>query len=288
MVGAISLASGAVLDVAMAPWSGKGTGEHALLREILTVFKPGDIVLGDAYYSSFFLIALLIGMGVDVVFAAHGSRGKDFRRGVRLGKGDHRVQWKKPARPKWMSQEEYQDFPKFIEVRESRMVLQSKGQRSKTMVVVSTLKDAKTVAVANLSELYGYRWFIEVDFRSIKSIMHMEILRCKTPTRVRKEIWAHLLAYNLVRKEMVQAAIQHRRRPRDMSFKLALQMMGAFLQAGVLSSKNTKAYSRFQWAIISKKIGLQKRLSEPRRVKRRPKPFPLLQKPRHLYRKELV
>lgn len=280
------MATGAVLDLAIAPWSGKGTGEHALLREIVSIFQRGDIVLGDAYYASFFLIALLMRMGVDVVFAAHGSRERDFRRGIRLSKGDHLIQWKKPVRPKWMSVEDYKGFPEAIEVRETRVILERPGQKSKSMVLVSTLRDRKTVTVSDLAALYGCRWFIEVDFRSIKSIMRMDILRCKTPERVRKEIWAHLLAYNLVRKEMLEAAIRHRRRPRDMSFKLALQMMGAFLQAGVLLSENTKAYSQFQWAIISKKIGVQKRPSEPRRVKRRPKAFARLQKPRHLYRQE--
>ena len=278
------MATGAILDLAIAPWSGKGTGEHALLRKILSVFQKGDIVLADAYYSSFFLIALLMRMGVDIVFAAHGSRGKDFRQGIRLDKGDHLIQWKKPARPKWMSVEDYRDFPEFIEVRETRVVLECPGRKSKSMVLVSTLKDKKTVTVWDLAKLYGCRWFIEVDFRSIKSIMRMDILRCKSPERIRKEIWAHLLAYNLVRKEMLEAALRHRRRPRDMSFKLALQMMVAFLQAGALG--NTSGYSRFQLAIVSKEIGVQKRPSEPRRVKRRPKAFPRLQKSRHLYHQE--
>ena len=252
----------------------------------MSVFTRGDIVLGDAYYSSFFLIALLMQMGVDVVFPAHGSRGKDFRCGRRMGKGDHLVHWKKPARPEWMDEQTYADFPATIEVRESRVVVQRPGLKTVVGVLVSTLTDVKTVSVSDLAELYGYRWFIEIDFRAIKSVMRMDILRGKTPQMVRKEIWTHLLAYNLVRQLMLDAAIKHNRRPRDMSFKLALQMMAAFLQAGVLSPDNTKNYQRFQQAIVSKRTGVQKRVSEPRAVKRRPKPFPRLQKPRHLYRKE--
>ena len=259
MVGVISLAGGALLDLAIAPWSGKGTGEHALLRQLMSAFEAGDIVLGDA-----------------------------FDAGRRLGQGDHIVDWKKPARPKWMDKETYARFAKTIEVRETRVVLEEPGFKTKTLVLVSTLKDEKAVNPRDLAELYGYRWFIEVDFRSIKTIMQMDVLRCKTPEMVRKEIWAHLLAYNLVRKAMLEAAIVHQRRPRDMSFKLTLQMMGAFLQAGVLSPENTQAYQRFQKAIISKTIGRQKRPSEPRMIKRRAKAFPRLQKSRHLYRENLA
>lgn len=288
MVGVFSLEGGSLLDLAIAPWNGKGTGEHALLRELLSAFEAGDIVLGDAYYASFFLIALLIEMGVDVVFAAGSSRNRDFRRGCRLGKSDHVVEWKKPARPKWMDKATYARFAKTIEVRETRVVLKEPGFKAKTIVLVSTLKDEKSVSAVDLAELYGYRWFIEVDFRSIKSIMRMDILRGKTPEMVRKEIWAHLLAYNLVRKLMLDAAIKYRRRPRTISFKLTLQMMSAFLQAGVLSPENLQAYQRFQKAITTKTIGLQKRPSEPRMVKRRAKAFPRLQKSRHLYRRKVA
>jgi hypothetical protein len=282
MVGIFSLEGGALLDLSIAPWSGKGTGEHALLRDLVTALERGDILLGDAYYASYFLIALLIEMGVDVVFAAGTSRKRDFRRGLRLGKSDHIVAWKKPARPKWMDKQAYDNFAKKIEVRETRVVLEKPGFKAKTIVLVSTLCDPIVIKNTDLAKLYGYRWFIEVDFRSIKTIMKMEILRGKTPEMVRKEIWAYLLAYNLIRMLMLDAAMYHHRKPRTMSFKLALQMMEAFMQAGVLSVSNT-SYQRFQKAIISKTVGLQKRPPEPRMVKRRPKSFPLLQKHRNLY-----
>ena len=288
VVGVISLVSGAVLGMAMAPWSGKGTGEHALLRQLMHIFQKGDVILGDAYYASFFLIALCLAMGVDVVFPAHGSRGKGSERGKRLGKGDYLVSWKKPQRPTWMDKETYQQFPESIEVRETKVILKRPGFQDETTTLVSTFKDSRSVNAEDLKQLYRYRWFIEVDFRSIKTIMQMDVLRGKTPEMVRKEIWAHLLAYNLVRKEMLQAAIKYNRNPREMSFKVALQMMGAFLQAGVLSPDNHEVYERFQKAIVSKKIGGQKRLPEPRVIKRRPKAFPRLQKPRHLYRQRCV
>lgn len=284
----LSLATGAVLDLATAAYSGKGTGEHALLREIISAIQENDLVLADAYYSSFFLIAFLIQIGVDIVCASDGRREVNFKKGCTIGMGDHIVKWKKPRRPEWMDKDTYYNLPNLIELRETRVVLERPGFRSKTIILISTLRDTRRVSPSDLSELYGFRWFIEVDFRSIKNTMRMDILRCKTPERVRKEIWAHLLAYNLIRKEMLQAGIRYQRNPRDMSFKLALQMMGSFLQAGILSPNNIEVYERFQMAIISKKIGIQIRPSEPRMVKRRPKRFPRMQKSRHLYRKEMA
>jgi len=284
-VGIFSLSTGALLDLAMAPWSGKGTGEHTLLRQLMHVFKKDDIVIADAYYASFFLIARLIKMGVDVVFPQHASRDNDFRAGKRLGKGDHLVEWKKPARPKWMSKEEYADFPKTIAIRETKIISTRAGFRSKSRVIVTTFIDKKNVTPYDLGELYSYRWFVELNLRSVKETMRMDILRCKTPEMVRKEIWAHILAYNLVRKVMLQSAIIHKLNPREMSFKLALQTISAFRQAGILSENNHALYTTFLRVIASRKTGQQKRHIQ-RVVKRRPKAFPRMQKPRALYHKE--
>lgn len=286
MVGVFSLATGALLDLAIAPWSGKGTGEHTLLRQLMHVFEAGDIVLGDAYYASYFLIATLMQMKVDVVFAVNGNRGSDFRRGKKLGKGDHLIQWKRPVKPEWMDEELYAEFPITITVREAKITTERSGFRSQSRVVVTTFIDAMDVSRQDLGELYGYRWFVELNLRSVKEIMRMDILRGKSPAMVHKEIWAHILAYNLVRKMMAQAAVIYERSPRQMSFKLALQMMSAFRQAGILSGKNYDTYDIFLRAIAYKKTGNQIRNSEPRMVKRRPKAFPRLQKPRHFYHKE--
>ena len=283
MVGVFSLSTGSLLDLAMAPWSGKGTGEHTLLRQLLQVFNPGDIMIADGYYASFFLIAALMRMGVDVVTPQHASRDCNFLKGKKISRGDHLIEWKKPARPGWMSLEEYSQFPQKITVRETRITFQQPGFRAKTMTLVTTLLDAKDVSVDDLSELYGFRWFVELDLRSVKEVMRMGILRGKTPGMVRKEIWAHILAYNLVRKVMLQAAVMYHRNPREMSFKLALQMMSAFRQAGILCENNQELYAGFLKAIASKKTGKQKRPGQPRVVKRRPKAFPRMQKPRAFY-----
>lgn len=283
MVGVFSLSTGALLDISMAPWSGKGTGEHALLRQLLQVFKSGDIMIADRYYASYFLIATLMQMGVDVVTPQHASRGSNFLNGKKFGHGDHLVEWKKPVKPDWMSEEEYSRFPAKIAVRETRVTLHKQGFRDKTMVLVTTLIDAKDVTVDDLCQLYGFRWFVELDLRSVKEVMRMGILRGKTPTMVKKEIWAHILAYNLVRKLMLQAAMRYDQSPRSMSFKLALQVISAFRQAGCLSESEQEVYTALLKALISKKTGKQKRPNQPRVVKRRPKAFPRMQKPRAEY-----
>jgi hypothetical protein len=225
-------------------------------------------------------------MGVDVVFPQHASRSSDFRKGKRFGKGDHLVEWIKPIKPQWMSEKEYAAFPKTIMIRETKIVSSRPGFRSKARVIVTTFIDENNVTIDDLGELYSYRWFVELNLRSVKETMRMDILRCRTPAMVRKEIWAHILAYNLVRKVMLQSAMIHKRNSREMSFKLALQAMSAFRQAGMLCENKQELYAIFLRVIASKKIGQQKRRGEPRVVKRRPKAFPRMQKPRAFYRKK--
>lgn len=185
-----------------------------------------------------------------------------------------------------MSKEEYANFPKTITIRETKIVSNCPGFRSKPRIIVTTFVDEKNITPNDLGELYSYRWFVELNLRSVKETMKMDVLRCKTPEMVKKEIWTHILAYNLVRKIMLQSAMIHKCNPREMSFKLALQTMSAFRQAGILCKGNNKMHATFLRVIASKKIGQQKRRSEPRMVKRRPKAFPRMQKPRAFYHKK--
>lgn len=283
LVGVFSLGTGALLDLAIAPYMGKGTGEHALLRQLMSVFKPEDVLLGDAYYGSFFLIAALIQKRVDAVFPMNTNRSHDFREGKRLRKKDHLLQWKKPAQPMWMDKETYIAFPNVITVRVSTVVDTRPGYRSKTRVLVTTMLNSKTVSSEALAELYRYRWFVELNLRSMKDIMGMDILRSKTPAMVHKEIWAYVLGYNLVRKLMAQAAVMKKCNPREMSYKLAYQMLFAFRQAGIFSERDKEAYGCLLKAVNYKKVGNRGGRNEPRMVKRRPKAFPRLQKPRNFY-----
>jgi hypothetical protein len=142
----ICLATGAVLQAAMGAHSGKGSGELALFGGLRTAFEPGDVMLADALYCNYFLVASMMAREVDVVMAQHGSRKTDFRRGKSLGKCDHIVQWIKPARPSWMTREEYQAFPGELTLRESR-----KSQR----ILVTTMLNPRKLTQDDLSQLYG-------------------------------------------------------------------------------------------------------------------------------------
>lgn len=284
IVALIDYTTGVLLDVAMGPYKGKKTGEHALLRQLMPSIKAGDVMLGDCYYPSFFLMASLILTGVDGVFPAHFARKSDFRRGKRLGKKEHLVSWKRPIKPSWMTQNEYDAFPETITIRELAVEVKQPGFRTKIRVLVTTFLNPDEINKFDLANLYGLRWFVELTLRSIKETMHMDILRGKTPSMVRKEIWTHMLAYNIIRKIMAHAAWLHERPPTTLSFKLALQNIRAFLQAGLLNTGDPIVYQHLFKAITHKKVANRPGREEPRCRKRRPKPFPLLQQARGLYK----
>ena len=273
LVGVLSLANGALLDYAIAPYQGKETGEHALLRTVLDCFSSGDIMLGDRYYCTYFLIAMLQSMGVDAVFQQHASRKSDFRRGQRLGIKDHLVTWTKPSRPDWMDKQTYLAMQQTLTVRE----IKSKGK-----VIVTTMLDPKQATRKEIADLYTKRWLVEVDLRSIKETLQMDVLRCKTPAMVRKEISVHLIAYNLIRTVMVQAALRKGILPRTISFKGTIQTLNAFRAkiAFIDDDKLPAVFEALLDAVAGHRVGNRPGRSEPRAVKRRPKSYPRLSVPR--------
>jgi hypothetical protein len=283
IVAVIDYMTGALLDLAAkAAYGGKETGEHALLRELMHQFDKNDLMIGDRYYPSFFLIATLLKEGISGVFPQHGSRHTDFRKGKSLGPKDHLIEWGKPKKkPEWMDQEEYDAFPEKIGVREVAIELKKPGFRSKKDILVTTFMDTKEVTRADLIQLYGHRWFAEISFYSIKETMKMGILRGKTPAMVRKEIWAHLLAYNLTRKIMWHNAQLSGYRVSELSFKLALQILRTFYQSTWSSSSCRDSLFHI---VAYKQVANRPNRHEPRAVKRRPKRFPRLQKPREFYK----
>jgi len=196
MVGLLSLATGAVCDLEMGPYEGKETGEPALLRAMLDRLEAKDILLGDCCFCSYFMIALLLARKVDVVFRQHQRRTTDFRRGRSLGREDHVVVWEKPERPEWMDEETYAQIPETLTVRELKVRVSIRGFRTQTMVVVTTLTDARRYPKSEVAGLYRARWHVELDLRSLKCSLDMEDLRGKSPEMVEREIWMHCLADN--------------------------------------------------------------------------------------------
>lgn len=286
----LSLATGMLKDMAAGPQAGKETGETALLRQLLDRFERGDILLADRYYCSYFMIALLMALGIDFVTRVHQLRTVDFRRGRRLGQGDHIVRWKLPDRPKWMDPQTYDRMPASIEVREIHVHVGQPGFRTESFVVVTTLSDAAEYSKDDIAELYHGRWLVELDIRSIKITLGMDILRCKTPEMVRKEMWTCLLAYNLIRQTMLQSAQESGHPPRRLSFTAAMQSIAASWLVVVLSEDSVAA-NLVKAALANLPghvIGHRPGRVEPRAVKRRPKPHDLLTKPRAQARAELL
>lgn len=281
LVGVVSLSCATVLDWAIGPYTGKQTGEAALLWTLRENFKPGDVMIADRLYASWFLIARQAQRGVDVVMRQHQSRKTDFRRGKRLGVRDHVVQWDRPPRPKWMTEAEYVDMPATLTMREVR---------SGGWTLVSTLTDAGAVSKRELLDLYNSRWHVELDFRSIKDVMQMDVLRCKSAEMVRKEVAVHLLAYNLIRTVMARAAHLANVLPRRLSFKTALQTLNAFCHAlrDCAQRKLPELHARILASIARLLLPVRPNRVEPRAVKRRPKPHRLLTVPREVARARLA
>ena len=289
-VALLGLATGVVLDSAVGPYRGKQTGESALFRALLSSLQRGDVVLADRYYCSYWMVALLQALDVDVVFRKHQLRHTDFRCGQRLGHDDHLVTWTKPQRPDWLAQADYEALPETVALREVRMQVATPGCRVKELVVVTTLHDHETYTREEILDLYHQRWHAELDLRSIKTQMKMEILRCKTPAMVRKEIWAHLLAYNLVRKVMAQAAAEHQLTPRQISFAGAMHTLNEFRTSlmHACATELPELTSRLLAAIACHRVGNRPDRCEPRKVKRRPKGYARLLRPRAEERAQLM
>jgi hypothetical protein len=290
LVALISLASGAVLDTAIGPYQGKETGEPALFRQLWDRLRRGDVVLGDCCYGSYFGLAGLVGRGVDALVRMHQRRHYDFGLGQLLGAEDHIVGWTKPDRPAWMSVAEYDALPATLRVRELRLKIGIAGFRVQELVLVTTLLDAGESTAAELGALFRRRWHVELDLRAIKSVMQMDVLRCDTAEMVRKEIWVHLLGYNLVRGLMSEAAAECGCGPRELSFKGALQALRAFAEVMEVVGEGLREQLRavLREVIGRARVGDRPDRVEPRAVKRRPKPHDLLNKPRSEARKALL
>ena len=208
------------------------------------------------------------------------------RRGQRLGEGDHVVVWPKPSKPRSIDRETYATLPDSLTIRECFLRIEQPGFRVKTLIVATTLLDPSQFQKDDLMQLYRARWNVELDLRSIKITLQMDILRCKTPELVRKEIWTHILAYNLIRTIMAQAAVEHSIEPRTISFKGAVQTLTAFQSLIAIQGHRDSAFRRHVYqqlldAIAVHRVGDRPDRFEPRLRKRRHKKYFFLMKPRH-------
>jgi putative transposase len=258
-VAILSLATAGVMDLAIGPYSGKETGETALLRELLDSFDEGDLLVADRFYCSF------------------------------MGKYDHLIEWQKPPRPKWMDKTTYAAIPEVLVLREIRFQVTEPGRRVRSLTVVTTLVDPHEYSKQDIAELYGFRWHSELDIRSIKQTLGLDHVRCKTPSMVRKELWTTLLAYNLIRTTAAAAALLHGKQPRQISFTGTCQHVLStwmLLSTGVCPDAGSICRTMLA-RIATCRVADRPGRIEPRVLKRRRHRYRLMQRPRNQLRREL-
>lgn len=283
LVACFCLASGALLE-----WVEGTLYEHdcRLLQKLLSAFQKGDVVLADRGFSSFATLATLWASGVDSVLRLHQFRKLDWRAGKRLGKRDRLVTWRKGVlQGKLWTAEQWAQVPAELTVRLVEMVVTVPGFRTQKLVLVTTLLDAQTYSAQALGQLYFRRWAGELFFRDIKTTLGLDVLRCQSPALVRKEIILHAIAYNLIRALMQDIAHSHQVAVQRFSFKGTVDALRQWRERFESSPNTARALSQlrslFYQSIAEDLLLKRPERSEPRAVKRRPKNFRLLTKPRH-------
>ena len=279
-----AVSTGVVLEAAAGKYRGKLTAEVSLFRQIDGVIEEGDVFLADRAYSGWFDLARLMARGAHVVVRKHQKRKTDFRTGVRYGKDDHAVFWDRPQRPEWMDPAEYECYPDFLTLREIRIRVATPGFRTREVIAVTDLLDDLEYTKEDLAALYRRRWQAELNLRSIKTVMQMEHLRCKKPHRVRNELRAHLIAYNVIRQMMAEASVRGGVQPWQISFKGALTTLTELLPlVGVVGDGDFFCDVLLN-CCLTHAVGRRPDRYEPRVLKRRPKPYKLMTKPRRQYK----
>jgi hypothetical protein len=279
------LASGALLAHAT------GTlrdSESGLLGRLLTALKRGDIVLGDRGFGNFVMVALLASIQVDFIGRVPTNvRRVDFRQGRRLGRYDRIVCWRKgPRQGRNWSVADWDALPLLKAVRLLRIQIRQRGFRSREITLVTTLLDAELYPAAELLAAYARRWRLELCLDDLKTTLGMETLTCLSPDLAQKELLVGLIAHNLLRCVMAEAARTHSAPLERISFKGALDALRQFNQA--LCQTRCKRSKKKLWQALL--LTLARDLvperggrREPRAVKRRPK-YDLLKCHRKLFR----
>ena len=286
IVAVFSLSSGALIAPA------KGAlfdHERTLFRRIWNSLQKGDVALADRGFCSLADFFLLKQKGVDSVMRKNQRRSVGVSIIKRLGKNDRLVWWHKTsARPDWLSEDQWEKLPEKIVVREIKIIVNVKGFRSETIEIATTLTDPVKYPARAFAELYLRRWQAELYLRDIKITMGMDILTCKSPQMIEKELWIHIIAYNLIRAVMQQAANTHRLSCECLSFKGTLstvrQWAPVLSQFDMDENKRLELYKTMLFYIAYDTVPFRPNRSEPRAKKRRPKNYQLLNKPRKLFK----
>lgn len=286
-VSLISMVTGLLVNLVIGPYAGKQSGETALLWKMLDQLKPGDTLVADCFYCTYWIVAACKNKGVNIVMKNHDKRDDDPLAANRIDKHQRTTVWLRPQRPSWMSEQEYDECPEQIEIRLVDITIEQAGFRSKKYTIATTILDTEVFTRNWLTNVYRSRWLVELDIRAIKCSLGMDIVRAKTPAMVQTEIWSCLLAYNLIRMKMLQSCAANGRMPRTLSFTTTLQLLANnWLLASVMLTKELVELG--QQTSSSEVVGNRLDRVEPRANKRRPKLIALLTKPRHIARLELI
>ena len=284
-----SLVTGAILGLARASLR---VGEGTLFRNLWDLFQPGDVALTDSGFCSYADVFLLLQRGVDCVMRNHQRRKVGLSLVKRLGKADRVIQWHKTTtRPKWMDKDEWRLMPDRLTVREISFSVALRGFRTHEITVVTTLLDPQAFPKQAFTELYRRRWLAELFLRDMKTTMEMDVLRCKTPAMIHKELAMYVIAYNLMRALMLQAAIAHGLSVYRISFKgtiATVRQWAPIMGAAQLDEPARQGMmERLLRCLALDPLPHRPNRTEPRARKRRPKNYQLLTQPRHVFKEAL-
>lgn len=274
--------TGVHLDAAIGPCSGKGTGETALLWSLLPALRGGDTLVADRYFCTYWIIAECQRRGIHVVMRKHARRAS-----TGGAKRDTQTHWKRPVRPSWMTPQTYEQMPEQLTVREVAVKQTRKGYRTQHLTVITTHLNASEHPSNCIAAIYGGRWRVEQDIRSLKRSLGMDFIQAKTPERVRVMIWTCILAYNLIREAMLQASAHTGRKPRSLSFGASLSELACNWTTRLLVPSSAPDREQAIRSRTAATVGNRPGRNEPRAIKMRTQTFPLLTEPRHDARAKL-
>lgn len=281
----LSLTTGMLVGWATGNWF---EHEVPLLQTLWDHLRPGDVLLADRGFCNWSLLAQCLQRQLHAVFRLKGSRRGDFRRGRRLSRDERLVQWRKPAEPAWtVSKKLWKQLPEVLTLRLVRCRLSLPGFRTRQVILVTTLLDSQAFPPDKLAELYYRRWFMELSLRNLKTTLQMDQLSCKNPSNLEREIRMHFLVYNLVRRLMLEAACQYHISLHRVSFAgslAAARRYGEALMQATSRRQRKILLNQLIRLLAQDPVPERPGRREPRTVKRRPKPYPLLNKHRHRFR----
>lgn len=275
-----SLLTGAVLAVMIAPFT---TSELKLARLLYEQLCPNDVVVADRFYGTYADLSMVQERGAHAVFRAHAGRKSDLKSGKRLGEADYLVLWHRPLKcPQAMTPQQFAQLPEYLWLRQLSYQVSQAGFRTKTVTLVTTLLDAQVYAKATLADLYRLRWHAEVNLKHLKTTLKMEFVRCKSPAMVRKDLLVHLLSYNLLRSFMLESAVETAIPVLQLSLQAARQLLLSFMPQ-LIHANHTQRCQYYDLMLVllwEQRLPQRPNRVEPRVVKRRPKSYRRMTRPR--------